>query len=337
MKRPLRGTGAGLSAWRIAPGERAEAWELSRERGCIALGWKGIKDFRRFGSRQELDAYLKRERERSGHGRGSMGAEFIWRFVHEVAVGDIVVANMGQSRVVGVGRVTGDYLPRDAPDNPVRGEAYPHARTVDWLVDAPVFVSRNVFGHHPRTITELDAAMLEKVKRAYAREYRADPELAAALAGLNRTAARRPRPRDDLGKVLARQGFASSPAVRRAIEDRAMALARKICEKCGYVVEDVSRQRSYDLHCTKRGLALFVEVKGTGTDGDAILLTPNEVELARRRYPHTELVIVSGISVKDKAGLPVASGGRTRVIPKWRPAERDLKPVGYTCDVSRFL
>jgi hypothetical protein len=45
----------------------------------------------------------------------------------------------------------------------------------------------------------------------------------------------------------------------------------------GYHVEDVGATESYDLDCSKEKDELHVEVKGTTTDGLAVLLTPNEV------------------------------------------------------------
>ncbi|MEG4281385.1 DUF3883 domain-containing protein [Microcoleus sp. MON1_C1] len=78
------------------------------------------------------------------------------------------------------------------------------------------------------------------------------------------------KPRKSLG-----QGFRSTPEVRRAIEMRAMNLATEHFQDQGWVVEDVSQQESYDLRCTRQEERIYVEVKGTTSEGSTILLTPN--------------------------------------------------------------
>jgi hypothetical protein len=81
------------------------------------------------------------------------------------------------------------------------------------------------------------------------------------------------------------QRWAQSPEVRRAIEDHAMQAAAKHYRAQGWSVEDVSGFCSYDLHCEQKGRVLDVEVKGTTSIGERVLLTPNEVAHARTNTP----------------------------------------------------
>ena len=53
----------------------------------------------------------------------------------------------------------------------------------------------------------------------------------------------------------------------------------------GWSVGDVSLSESYDLRCTRQGEELHVEVKGTTSQGERVLLTRNEVAHAREWYP----------------------------------------------------
>jgi|SRR6185503_7298494 len=62
----------------------------------------------------------------------------------------------------------------------------------------------------------------------------------------------------------------------RAVEHRAVTAAIEHFEAAGWTVEDVGDFRPYDLHCTKDGRTLHVEVKGTTSAGEKVILTRNE-------------------------------------------------------------
>lgn len=132
------------------------------------------------------------------------------------------------------------------------------------------------------------------------------------------------------------QGFRESAEERRAIELRAMELAREYLEGEGWKVEDVSTTRSYDLHCRQSAETLHAEVKGTTGDGRAVLLTPNEVEWHRSRHPATALLIVSEIALGRAGGSAVtAEAGTLHVIHPWEPDRHGrLEPVGFRYFIS---
>ena len=77
----------------------------------------------------------------------------------------------------------------------------------------------------------------------------------------------------------ARQGFKVSPTVRKAIEEHAVEMARAHYAAKGYTVRIVGKP--YDLDCSCDGSQVYVEVKGTQTSGEEVLLTPGEVRFAR--------------------------------------------------------
>jgi hypothetical protein len=70
----------------------------------------------------------------------------------------------------------------------------------------------------------------------------------------------------------------------RAVELRAIGVAKQHYEAAGWDVEDVSATRSFDLLCTREhDRTLLVEVKGTsGASLDEVAFTRNEVSVARR-------------------------------------------------------
>jgi predicted RNA-binding protein with PUA-like domain len=132
------------------------------------------------------------------------------------------------------------------------------------------------------------------------------------------------------------QRWSHSTAVRRAIELHAMQAAIEHYTGQGWSVEDVSAYCPYDLHCDRDDRILRVEVKGTRSTGERVLLTRNEVAEARAGYPSTALFILAEVSVvKEADDQPSARGGRAVVREPWRPREEDLEPIAYEYTVPR--
>jgi hypothetical protein len=95
------------------------------------------------------------------------------------------------------------------------------------------------------------------------------------------------------------------------------------------MVTDVGAIESFDLHCQDGKHELHVEVKGTTTDGHDILLTPNEVEHAKRR--RVALLVHSSIALRTVRGKPRCTGGEAIVLDPWRiSTDGELRPLGYT-------
>ncbi|SDK97206.1 protein of unknown function [Lentzea albidocapillata subsp. violacea] len=134
------------------------------------------------------------------------------------------------------------------------------------------------------------------------------------------------------GKARRGQGLRLDAAERIAIERRAVDLASQYLEAEGFSVKDVGATKSYDLDARRGEEHLYVEVKGTTTkwtDASEIILTKNEVDLHRDRYPNNMLVIVSHIVLDHSVTPPTASGGALRVIHPWQVKVPNLTPVSY--------
>ncbi|QDE91904.1 hypothetical protein BHS06_24575 [Myxococcus xanthus] len=129
------------------------------------------------------------------------------------------------------------------------------------------------------------------------------------------------------------QGFSSSPEVRRAVESLAMDRAEAHFAAQGYTVE--RRGKPYDLLCTRAGATLYVEVKGTQTDGAEVLLTPNEVAFAREHRETMALFVLHSVSIESVEGTVQASGGTVRILQPWDPDGGELLPVGFTCKLPQ--
>ena len=128
------------------------------------------------------------------------------------------------------------------------------------------------------------------------------------------------------------QAFLSDAVARRAIELRAMDMARRYYEAQWSEVFDVSSNASCDLHCRSGDVELRVEVKGTTGHARHILLTRNEVRLAHEHHPHTALFVVSHIELDRNVTPPIAHGGVAHEIRPWMPNSDYLVPTAYRYD-----
>lgn len=122
------------------------------------------------------------------------------------------------------------------------------------------------------------------------------------------------------------QGFARSLKQRQAIEGRAMKAASNYFRNKGFKVEDVSTRRPYDLLCIRKTTELHVEVKGTTTQGQAIILTKNEVEHACNPKHSCVLFVLHTIMLSGNQ----ATGGKANIIAPWTVRAKHLKPICYT-------
>jgi hypothetical protein len=82
------------------------------------------------------------------------------------------------------------------------------------------------------------------------------------------------------------QWFGLTAAERRAVEMQAMKLAREYLHKDKWTVRDVSSQKPYDFECTRDVAELIVEVKGTTSHGEQIVLTKNELDAHLTHHPN---------------------------------------------------
>lgn len=125
------------------------------------------------------------------------------------------------------------------------------------------------------------------------------------------------------------QGFRLNSTHRKAIELRAMELAKVelISRGCGNI-RNTSQGNPFDYQCTLAGNEIFVEVKGTVSSGDVVILTRGEVELHSRKFPNNMLVLVHGIQLTGE-NFDHAIGGAVKVTFPWAIAEDSLTVVAY--------
>jgi DNA polymerase III delta prime subunit len=106
--------------WFIRPGTDGFLWDQFRDNNCIAIGWDD-ESYARYESLDDVKQH-----------HGINNANSIWYFYKQMKVGDIVVAIKGQINILGIGKITSDYIEPQDPKNPEI--EYRHARFVEWII-----------------------------------------------------------------------------------------------------------------------------------------------------------------------------------------------------------
>ena len=114
----------GVHYWTFSAGEGGECWPEFLEKGIIAIDWRGMPDLREFQSQEDIRKKLI-ELFPGGSSKTN-DAKACWQFANDMKPGDIILAKQGVRTLLGIGRVTGDYV-----FDPSR-VSYRHTRTVEW-------------------------------------------------------------------------------------------------------------------------------------------------------------------------------------------------------------
>lgn len=127
-----------------------------------------------------------------------------------------------------------------------------------------------------------------------------------------------------------RQGYGLCSQERKAVELRAMDVARVFLENEGFKLKDVSTNQSYDYLATKNSVEIKVEVKGTTSNfADSVLMTANEVDLHSSDNEYTALGIVSGIRFVERGESAKCVGGTMEFFNPWDISQWEIVPTAF--------
>jgi restriction system protein len=118
--------------WGIHPGRAGAAEGLFVRRSVIAIGWPKMGDLSQYGDREAYKAAFPDAYPGQKPGAIPTKAGQLYRFVHEIQLGDLVVCPLKLVRQVSIGKVVGEY--EHLPD---LNNDYPNMRKVDWLESVP--------------------------------------------------------------------------------------------------------------------------------------------------------------------------------------------------------
>lgn len=120
-----------MNIWRLIPHHEqpVKFAEWSRRKGVLAIGWGQMGDLRqqRFHSEAEMKRLVADTHDYSTNSKVNGGFS-LWRFYHEMQIGDLVIISASGSRKQTM-RVTGDYYFVNLGDDP--SHDYEHRRKAE--------------------------------------------------------------------------------------------------------------------------------------------------------------------------------------------------------------
>lgn len=117
-----------MRAWVVRAGADGESEDFALDNNVVVIGWDELDDLSTAVTRDQVRKMLLD----TGYTEGGKLANHtgqIYRFAHEIAVGDLVVLPAKRTRNLAIGRCKGGYEFR--PDNP---DGCRHVRPVNWLL-----------------------------------------------------------------------------------------------------------------------------------------------------------------------------------------------------------
>lgn len=117
-----------MRAWVVRAGQDGENENFALEKGVVVIGWDDLEDLSAVTTRDQVREMLTATGYAAGN-RLVNHAGQVFRFVHQIDVGDLVVLPAKRTRTLAVGRCAGGYEFR--PDNP---DGCRHVRPVEWLL-----------------------------------------------------------------------------------------------------------------------------------------------------------------------------------------------------------
>ena len=193
-------------------------------------------------------------------------------------------------------------------------QVYWHAAEDDAFASAAVDVIARLIGREPAFTPLLQQLGLSEAQLGMSAQ--SSPEVAEAIAAVESVS----HPRRKFG------GQRFTAAENKAVEERAVQVTRDHFEKeLGFATEDVGATQAYDVHATKGHQVIKIEVKGTTTDGAAVVLTRNEVNLHLAEHPNNALAVVRGMTLDHSGEQPVATGGDLILLMPWKIDEAGFR------------
>ncbi|MBA3648775.1 MAG: restriction endonuclease [Chitinophagales bacterium] len=122
-----------MKLWTIRAGRYGEQEQTCINEGLVTISWNDLPDLKKFKTRDELFEEFQKHYPDPSNVKTGINVGQVWRFVNEIANGDLVALPSKSQPTIHIGKVTGDYkYERKDKD----GEVI-HWRPVKWLKSIP--------------------------------------------------------------------------------------------------------------------------------------------------------------------------------------------------------
>lgn len=125
--------------WVVHISNNAKLAARAQKEGFICIGWTRMGDLSRYNTRDKMRAAM--EKTFPDWSKGTISASYgqVFRFAHEMELGDPVVYPVKGSREIMIGRVKGPYR-WASDDKELLANDYCNVRPVEWLKTVPRIV-----------------------------------------------------------------------------------------------------------------------------------------------------------------------------------------------------
>ena len=121
-----------INYWRYAPGENGVHWDEFSSKNLAAIGWDDLGDLNGYDTESLAEALGVEDPNLSNQ------ISSIENF-RDASIGDVIIANKGKSKALGVGIITGEYGFNESRDE------FKHVRKVNWLIKELVEFDKTIF------------------------------------------------------------------------------------------------------------------------------------------------------------------------------------------------
>ncbi|KAB7791129.1 ATPase [Bifidobacterium leontopitheci] len=135
--------------WSYRPGSKAEQWQKCLQNSVMLIGYGIVGNLAKCNGRNDIQQALQNSYGLS-NAPTTISRE-LWQFVHDMSVGDIIVAADGHRKILGIGEVQSDYEYQESDT-----DDFNHVRQVLWTDksgDDIVIQSEKQF--HNKTLNEI--------------------------------------------------------------------------------------------------------------------------------------------------------------------------------------
>jgi energy-coupling factor transporter ATP-binding protein EcfA2 len=146
----------GVRYWQIAPGEGARFWVDCLEGGFICFGWEEIGDLSHVKTLEQLQNIVYDKYPNYSKRESEISIRFLWNLLM-LKNGDIVLANKGRDKILGVGRVLGSY------NYDTARQEYKHTTKINWYDTNEYLIPQHLKGKFGKTITSLTADEVQEI------------------------------------------------------------------------------------------------------------------------------------------------------------------------------
>jgi MoxR-like ATPase len=122
--------------WALACGEGGRLWNRFQEEGIVAIGWDHVGDLRKYSTHEEIHNKIS-ETLNITDPQPKNDSLCLYQFANEMRLNDFVVAKSGRSKLLGIGRITGEYEFVES-----RSE-FKHVRKIEWIKVDPCHLPDN--------------------------------------------------------------------------------------------------------------------------------------------------------------------------------------------------